>query len=269
MKRVQLVTWCMLFSLVLFQSSAYPWGSAVHAFIADHCGKKDVVKNLQEMYGLMSADIYVYQFEDPHQQELSDAAHNQSLKVWEAAHSKIGKALAYGFVAHNDQWGADFTAHHRGVVSGTEEGYIVEKAKYLLTIAPPPQFLTPEKASSFYHILTENAIDILLKRADTTIGQKIIIAAIVRSPTFPLLLVKAYAVDFAQYYGDYYEAAKAIVTAEVQFQNTMIIHGQALSHDEETAVVLVSQQMLELAEGFLGGPLPIPEEEALALIKKL
>lgn len=44
--------------------------------------------------------------------------HYDIMKVWEAAQSKPGKALAFGFVSHNEVWGVDSTAHRSGITFG-------------------------------------------------------------------------------------------------------------------------------------------------------
>jgi hypothetical protein len=86
---------------------------------------------MHEIYGGMAPNIFNYMFDSPHLQDLYAATHNQFMKVGNAAKLNTGKALAYGFVSHNDEWGADFTAHHSGITLGQGEGYIIAKA-YLL-----------------------------------------------------------------------------------------------------------------------------------------
>jgi hypothetical protein len=44
--------------VILFTSNAFPWGSATHAYIDDKIGKKLPLKNLNEIYGGMAADIF-------------------------------------------------------------------------------------------------------------------------------------------------------------------------------------------------------------------
>ncbi|MCL4477241.1 MAG: hypothetical protein M1508_13645 [Nitrospirae bacterium] len=63
--------------------------------------------------------------------DLYIATHYDFLKVWDASRNEVERSLAYGFVSHNDMWGADFTAHHSGRTYGQTEGYVIAKAEIL------------------------------------------------------------------------------------------------------------------------------------------
>jgi len=105
-----------------------------------------------------------------------------------------------------------------------------------------------------FHVVVENAVDILLKRNDDPfIGQKVASAAILRSHQLPILLVKAYASDFASTFGiSPLEASKFIVSAEKEFRKSIIFYGQILMQDERTAIRLISEQTADAAVGYLG-----------------
>ncbi len=63
------------------------------------------------MYGGVAPDLFNYLFA-PYQPYLDGQTHDDFLKVWEAAgprQNSVKRALAYGFVSHNDLWGADVT----------------------------------------------------------------------------------------------------------------------------------------------------------------
>lgn len=47
----------ILFS-ALTVTQAFGWGSAVHAYIDDHLGRKGPVRNLNEIYGAMAPDVF-------------------------------------------------------------------------------------------------------------------------------------------------------------------------------------------------------------------
>jgi hypothetical protein len=262
-------------ALVFFTTDAFSWGSATHAYIDDHLGKKANLRNMNEIYGGMSPDIFNYMFESPYLQDLYITTHYDFMDVWRAARCEVGKPLAYGFVSHNDLWGADSTAHHAGLTYGQGEGYVIAKAKDLMHQAPLPLELgiPDDVAFEIYHNIVEAGVDILVKRNDDPlIGQKIMSSALLRSPEFPLLLVKAYADDFSPYFGSYVKAAKAIASAEKEFRKTMILYGYALTQDEPAAIQLISEQMADLAESFLGAygiPLSLPKEKVVALINEL
>jgi len=245
-------------TLAMFSSNAFCWGSATHAYIDDHLGKRGVLKNINEMYGGMAPDVFNYLFDKPtYLGYLCFQTHNEFLKVWDASGFEKGEALAYGFVSHNDLWGADSTAHHSGLTFGTSEGYIIAKA-YILTriLEQVPEYqalgLPEPVALEVSHNFVEAGVDILIKRIDPFIGKKIAASALRRSPEFPFLLLKAYAQDFSEYAGiRYLEAAKIITSAEREFRKTTVLYGQALMQDEATALQLISEQMAELSTVFL------------------
>jgi hypothetical protein len=258
---------------IIFSSEALSWSWATHTYIDDHLGRKRGMKNTNEIYGSMVPDLFNYMFENPDNlNSLYDQTHNQFMKMWNIARSKTGKALAYGFVSHNDRWGADFTAHHAGRTYGQAEGYAKAKAKDLLTLAPLPSELgIPEDvALEIFHELVENSVDILISQiADPVIGRKMISAAIHRSPVISRLLVETYAGDFSTYAGiSYPEAVRVITSAEKKFRRSMVLYGQVLLQDEATAIELISEQTADVAQSFLavyGIPLP-PREQVVELI---
>ncbi len=259
------------FLMIIFVSStAFAWGSATHAYIDDQLMKKKGLKNLNELYGAMSPDIFNFLFEAPFQKDLYMQTHYQFSKVWDQAKTGSAKALAYGFVSHNDSWGADVTAHHAGMTFGLTEGYITAKAKELSAMAPLPANLgiPPDAALELYYNFVESGVDLLVKRLDPAIGDKMIDSAIHRSREFPYLLVRAYSADLAHYFGSTGDAAKAITSAEREFRKSTILYGQVLLQDEGTALNLISEQMTELAEKYFSayGIQAPPKEQSIQLI---
>jgi hypothetical protein len=274
MKKELLVLGMIFLMVFVLTTGAFAWSAATHAYIEDHLGKKGGLDNGNEIYGGLVPDIFNYLFNDPaYLDYLYGQTHNDFLKVWNASRWGLEKSLAYGFVGHNDVWGADFTAHHLCNTCGTGEGYAIAKVRELLTIAPlPVQLGIPEDvAIEIFHEIVETSVDILVsKKTDPLIGKKIVSSAIARSPQFPLLLVKACAKDFALYAGiSYFEAARFITSAEKEFRKTMILYGQVLMQDEATAIQLISEQTADAAEGFLslyGIQLPLPKEEIIQMV---
>jgi hypothetical protein len=265
----------MIFLMLFFlRTEAFAWSAATHAYIEDHLGKKRGLDNGNEIYGGLVPDVFNYLFDYPYYLGyLYSETHNEFLKVWNTSRWGLERAVAYGFVGHNDVWGADFTAHHRCQTCGVAEGYAIAKARELLAIAPlPPELgISDEVAIEIFHEIVENSVDILVaEKTDPLIGKKIAASAILRSPQFPLLLVKAYAKDFSSYAGiGYPEAAQFITTAEKEFRKAMILYGQVLMQDEATAIQLISEQTADIAANFLalyGIQLPIPKEEIIQMV---
>ncbi len=268
MNRYCVVLSVIFLVLVVFSSEAFPWGFATHAYIDDHIGKKSGLSNANEIYGGLAPDIFNYLFEFPEYLAfLSDQTHHQPEKVWNAAGWGLEKSVAFGFVSHNDTWGADFTAHHACLTCGQAQGYAIAKAIDLLTMAPlPPDLGIPDEiAGEIFHEIVENSVDILIKRADPAIGQKIVSAALLRSPRFPQLLVNSYGKDFAASAGiSESEAAAFIISAEKEFRKSMVLYGMALMQDEETAIELIAEQTADLAGSFLGSfGIPVPPREQI------
>lgn len=260
--------------LAAVSPAALGWGSATHAYIADVLNRSSGKANLNEMYGAMVSDLFNYMFDYPYQDYLADQTHGMYdpvedvsavLKLWDRAHGELQKAIAFGFVSHNDVWGEDSTAHYKGIPAVIFfDGYIRSKARdldfYIQLTAPPGDLLnfymslSAATREEICHNIVETAGDILIMMlADNTIGQKMMSAAMARRPELPSMLNRVYARDFAEVAGIKYSTAQKIIrTAENEFRNTTISYGYALTQDVPTAMLLLSQQMAQLAPAYIG-----------------
>lgn len=272
-RRNVLVAGVICLGLLFSSSEALSWGFATHAYMDDHLGRKGTRNNLNEIYGGVMPDLFNTLFEYPQYLDfLPGQTHLKSMKVWKASRGDVEKSLAFGFVSHNDRWGADFTAHHACQTCGQPVGYAYAKASVLLSEAPLPSELEipDEIAIEIFHEIVENAVDILVKRTDPLIGDRLSSAAQQRSPKFPQLLVRAYAKRFASFAGTTeLEAAQFIQAAESDFREAILSYGQILSQDEQTAIELISEQTASLAQGFLALydiTLPLTQEEMVGII---
>ena len=277
---------CFLF--VTMPSVASSWNQATHAYIADKLGARVGHENLNEMWGSVTPDLSNFIFDAglcPGW--ISDQTHGTYsetfMKVWNAAETKSEYPLAYGFVSHNQQWGADYTAHISGLTFGQDDGYIIAKAKVLLNTPVNPAKphrtfgdvfarlgMSPDEALLVAHVITEYAVDIRLRNdVDPLLGRKLATAARNETKRFRPLLVKAYAADYAAYCfgGDYSTAASVLAATEKEHRKNMIFLGQAISQPEPIAVQLLAEQLVGVLPDFLGGPLPIPESDAVEIVK--
>ena len=170
-------------------------------------------------------------------------------------------AFAYGFASHNEDWGADHTAHISSVTVNPEEGYVVTKMKIL---APQLKLgimlflnangiaytleLLDELALAISDSAIESAVDLLVSQnEDTQIGMRMQVAAKLRSPFVPMLLSRAYAKEFAGEAGTIVEEAiLMIVETETTFKEYMELYGEILT--QENAVDLMAEQGAQLAE---------------------
>lgn len=273
---------CLL--LLVAPAAASPWNQATHAYIADRLGARAGVDDLREQWGSVGPDLFNLIF-DPAvcQGWISDQTHGtvseSFMKVWDARHGGREAALAYGFVTHNQAWGADFTAHVSGRTFGQDGGYVISKAALLLK-SPVSQAgasqtfedalarlgMSPGVREMVAHGLVEYAIDIRLRNdMDPLVGRELARAARGETRGLSDLLVKAFAADYATecFGGDETVAAAALADAEARHRNDMIFLGQAISQPEPVAVRRVAGQITGVLADLLGGALPRPETAAL------
>jgi uncharacterized protein YgfB (UPF0149 family) len=257
-------SWTSLMALVLIlglgSSQAWAWGSATHTYIDDRLNRQGPgQKNLGEIYGGVAPDLFNYLFA-PYQPYLYEQTHDDFLKVWEAAgpgKSSLRRALAYGFVSHNDLWGADVTAHHNGLTFGQGQGYVIAKAQamkpYLNTALASMGIALPDAvALDLCHNFVEYGVDVLVKNLDDKVGAKMAVASLKRNIAFPAMLVKAYGDDVASALGiKSQDAVKLILSAEQSFRKTKIYEGQALMQDNAAAIALLAEELADFAQAYL------------------
>lgn len=274
---------------VMLPMEAYPWNQATHAYIAYRLGAQLGYDNLNEIWGSVTPDMTNFVFDSSLcpgwvADQMQGTNPETSLKLWGVADTNAETTLGFGFVSHNDGWGADHAAHHACLTCGENTGYIILKAQLLLktsTDAATPQQtfgeqlaglgMNPDQQSMVAHLITEDAVDIRLAHdVEPMIGRKLATAARGVSREFPPLLTKAYAADYASYCfgGDYSKAVTELTSMEKNHRKDMVFLGQAISQPEPVAVQLVAEQIVAVLPGFLGFPFPVPESEVVEIIKK-
>jgi hypothetical protein len=262
-------------------ATAFAWEKGTHAYIADLLRKKAGAQNIEEMYGAMVPDIAGYNFSDAGIW-LETATHTHSMWVWNAARSGPERSGAAGFVSHNDIWGADFIAHSYSLLTNGYPGYIVQKAAVMHELMKSANAayntlfgspLLQDVGIMICHNLAEAAGDIVLKRNDPEIGQKVV--SIVRrpNPTVLGLMIKAYASGLASGAGISLDAAKAFITqAESEFRMGAIGYGYLLQGDEQTLRETVTAAFVSIGTAFLtylnsqGYSIPIPDPATMTSI---
>ncbi len=256
----------LVLGLLLWPVQVLAWGSATHAHVADLLGAVSGAANLNEIYGAMALDTFNYLFGSPFQPQLHDLAHHQSMRLWQAAQGGdwATRSVAYGFMSHNDDWGADYTAHHQGLTYGLSDGYVIVKTAALVNSSQllPALNLPAPVAEELTHIIVETGVDVLILALNPTIGQKIMASVQTRTSAFPALLVQAYAPELAGL--DPAQAAALIYGAEYFFNNMMLGYGYALTQPPDQAVPILADQFADLAKAYLGSygiTLPMEKEE--------
>lgn len=269
-------------------SVAYSWSQATHAYIAGQVGARVGFDNLNEIWGSVSPDMFIFTFDqDVCPGWISDETHgtyaDTFMKVWNAADTHAEEALAFGFVSHNEAWGADHIAHEAGITFGQDQGYIIAKAMLLLETPVKPDNPGPTFGDSFAylemsydqalmvaHLITEYSIDIMLAHdVDHSLGRRLATAARNETGRFPALLIKAFGEDYADHCfdGDLSIAAEVLTAAEAEHRKNMIFLGQTISKPERVAEQLLAEQVLAILPAFLGGPLTVPDAVVIEILK--
>jgi hypothetical protein len=251
-------------------SRAFGWGNATHVYFAHRLGAKIGPVNIQEMYGALGPDVFNYLF-DVNGFFLASQAHFSPENVYALANTPEKKAFAFGFMTHNNVYGADLTAHGSpdfpnplwparkpGWVikyGNIAAGYLVAPLKQILAAAGVPDGaqdgLASYLAPTMGHDLVETAVDILVKRnQDPLIGLRMAIAARARTPQAGILLADAYATSLVAFTGgsdeipdvDEATARALIIGAESQYQLAMEQYGQAFMLPEKQLIKVLAQQ---------------------------
>jgi len=272
MKKTIVLVSSLLVALFTISATAYSWNYATHVYIAERIGKGMPLAKANEMYGIVAPDIFNLEFSLMDDNVLRgythgipkgdpDAAPSQAfMAVWWKAKWGLEKPAALGYVAHNDAWGADYIAHWKAIPSlpqfpppyqDEHPGYIIALAieldKFLdnqgvwAGLAGQGIPLGISERMMYTENVVEYAGDILIKRADPLIGQKIMNAALLRTPEFPGLLKRSFP----------HQYRALIEPAEEMFRQQMILYGGLLLADEETIKINVANQIAGFAIDYL------------------
>lgn len=275
---------CLLATLsigmAVLAGAAMAWERGTHAFIADKLKKAGGPYNIDEMYGSMAPDVFNYLFTMPNvafRDYLYDQTHHQFLKVKTAVKWGYEKSSAYGFLSHNNVWGADSTAHIASRTLLLNEGYVITKAKMLNNwlIANVPQYAAlvsgaPAVGVDICHNVIEAAGDIVLARNDASVGAKLMEIALRPKPHMQNLMVRAYAQGLSDVSGSrgYFitlaQAEQLIRSEETKFRISCIGYGYLLQQDESVILANVIAEFKQLAVLYLAlNGLPVPDEGTL------
>jgi hypothetical protein len=256
--RFSVISSALIAVFVLLPSMAFAWGWAVHCYIDDQFKTKWQIRNANQLYGGFAPDMFLYRYDTPeYLQYLFEQTHYNFMDVWNAAKSVPAKAAAFGFVSHNEEWGIDSTAHIASRTLDSDKGYVIIKAiKLAEDLQNIPGFaalqLPDEVVVAIAHEFVEYGVDILMKNLDPRLGAKIVRAAAPPNPNIPLVVEQAFVRGFAEEFGlRLADARKYFKSSERQFRQIMILYGQALMEDDETAIEILAEHLAEIATAFL------------------
>jgi hypothetical protein len=281
MKRTALLVGLIVASLWGTSGPVYGWGSATHAYIASQLSEKPGAANLQEIYGALLPDVFNLMLGESFQGHLSALTHDEFMRVVEDAASERDKAVAYGFASHNEAWGADRSAH---ISSATDPdtGYVTAKGDKLVAALEPQVRLflifsgVPNASDvvkdilpTVAHSAIEAAVDLLVcENQDRALAGRLVLAARGRGLSAPILLNKAYAVEFAAS-AEVTEAManSLIVEVENEFRQQMGLYGAALAMEDPAGAL--AQQASALARLLLAVEPGIDIDIPAALMKQI
>jgi hypothetical protein len=253
---------------------AHAWGPATHAYIADHVGKQTALANVDEIYGAMAPDAFNTHFELLGDSETAACIRNHThgdpldgaddfLDVWNHAGRGRARNAAYGYATHNDLWGADYFAHWASP-NGNAPGYLVAKAYELEALidsqkdsngsspwdllgippnpdpGPDPLSDPPLQVSDF---IVQQAGEILIKRADPSIGSKVTTAALLRSNDFESVLLS----DLSLCGLD----QATVMQAEDAWRRQLMTLGVALNGSEAQVIDALTASLVSVAPAYL------------------
>ncbi len=209
MRRIQCaVLMCAVLGL---SSMAYAWSEATHAYIAKRVQPSAEQAGL--MFGSVAPDINQLLSTDQNSIFFTET-HYDVMNLWDAAagSGKTAESLAFGYVSHNEAWGADYYAHIRSHVYprylnpdsryAGQNGYVWVKAGQLCSLlkkqlqasgaaSPLSDYLLSDPMNC--HFIVEYSMDVLLKARDAKIVQKLLAsAATYDSATMGQLFVAGY-----------------------------------------------------------------------------
>jgi hypothetical protein len=259
------------------------WERGTHAFIAEHLKKAGGPYSIDEIYGAMAPDAFNYMFSLPNalfRDYLYDQTHHHFMLVRDAVKWGYEKSSAYGFLSHNNIWGADSTAHIASRTLDPGKGYVITKAEmlnsWLMANVPPYAALLGSNqfvAVEVCHSIIEAAGDIVLARYDASVGARLVEIAFRPKPHMQNLMVRAYAQELSDasaslgFYLTLAEAEQLIRSEEQNFRTSCVAYGFLLQQDESVILANVIQQFKQLAQLYLllfGIPVPSDAElEAL------
>jgi len=261
MKRPRLLIAGIAVCLAVAPATVYPWGSAVHTYIAAQLKPG----NVNVWYGSLAPDMFNYAFEvGTLKDDMYNLFHNYPQLLWNQTDTAVERSLAYGFMNHKEN---DQTAHYGGVQFGKNEGYVIAKARILDNILASkfPEYAAikaayPALSLEIAHNIVENSIDILLKRMDPQVGLKLMESAALRDPGFPGMVIGAYA-------GGSLELAGIITAVEGAFKGLMLQYGALFAnYDEQGIIQGLSAQMAAYAPVFLPPGIELPYNLAYQIV---
>jgi hypothetical protein len=240
----------VLLTLLVLAPAALAWGPATHVLIVKQL-QNDNLQLKNQMYGAVAPDVnQVISFDQ--NSPFFYATHYGEMLVWDAARNGTiaQKSLAFGFVSHNEEWGADHTAHISSLtLDPSKGGYVIQKAETLCRVLGQQleQYGMTQYSDLLQvpncHFVLEYGIDLMIRQRNPQVAYWLKEAALHRSPEMPALLVKAY--TYSPYGSDF---ASAFAPADEGWRQNLVYYASLLELPMDEAVPQVAGYLVALAQ---------------------
>ena len=222
--------------------------SGAHIYVVDQVFPFALDK-IDLYYGSIAPDIPLYASPEGYWPNGFCETHYKYIKLPYTWWNLPQKAFAKGWQTHNEIWGADSFAHGTCgdyVCCIKKEcnylsGYVNQQAGFLASQFP--DILNEEAGFALAHFAVEVAIDLLLitENYDPYLGQKLLGAALLRSPADFDLLVKVFVSSGRT-------DLPTLTAAESTFRDLVIKYGTALTLPEPLRMGVLSQLGVQIAQ---------------------
>jgi hypothetical protein len=198
----------LLLSLIvlLVAPASFAWGPGTHTYIAGKINPD--AANADRRYGAVAPDLNQMVSYDQNSAYFK-ATHHHFKYVWDAAGggTSVQKDLAWGFVTHNEAWGADYTAHISSLTLDPSQGYVIQKSQQLCAVLT--QQLTQAGMTQYLglitldncHFVLEYGIEAMLQQQHPELAQQLAEAAGTHSAESEALFMNAFAAKYGPAFG--------------------------------------------------------------------
>ena len=266
MKRLfRLGIFLVVITLAFGSSMSHAFNSAAHVYIADQVAPKVFPLTFDRTdlnYGSIAPDISTYVTSPGIWVNGFCETHYLFTKLDYPWWNLIQKAFAQGWQIHNEMhpWGADYWAHGTCSVcpsNCTYNDYVNLKASILINSIHP----LLDNHFELAHFAIEVAIDLLLvDNKDHFLGEKLLGAALFRSPEDLKLLTKTFV---GLPVGG--TTSETLSSAESTFRNLVINYATALTLPEPLRMGVLGQLGVQVANGM--GVTNITSDQVQAILK--
>jgi hypothetical protein len=247
MKKARLVSCLLVLGVTIIATSAFAFNPAAHIYIAERVFSSCADKiNLR--YGSIAPDLSQYATAGKWTTGFDDT-HYDYIDLRPYAWGTAQKCFALGWWSHSEAYGADKYVHGIG-------RYVDIKARELAHYFNQdnnPEFI------EFMHFAVETAIDVLLKKDDHNLANKLVEANLLRSPMDRELLTRV--LVYRYHRTDW----ATLASAELAFRGLVGQYATALALPNPLDKLALAALGVQLAQQLYG--IDATEAEVLAVLE--